>query len=228
MSEYKLPPFVKFYKPETTYFIVRNGNIFYVKGEEHKTFEEFHEAYDYVKRTLEGQPMFNADNIADNKKLFKTSDSVLNSPTKNGNLILYFSYSYQDNITMMENDYKDFLENITPAYEKNPDNILNVWNFLCNHPMFWSRNADHPDMWSTTDGLTEITTSLWESETTGKPTFFLEHGPYEGDTVNGVWYEHVTHTIDYDISGDGETFEEALKMMAKNVYEKYELDGSKK
>jgi len=219
MENIQLPPFVKFYNIGNEYLIVRKGNTFTIPQNNNKTFNHFEHAYDYIQAELEGKPIFNIDNIL-TEGIENPAPHMITANNR-----MFFSTTYKNLIEEISNDYKHFLETTHTQYDKHPDNIIYCWNFLNNHPCFWSRNPEHPDYWHTANGIDHLHISMWEENNT--PTILLETGPYEGGTVDEIFYEHIHPTIDPDLIVEAATFEEALIMLAAKVRNHYKLSGEK-
>lgn len=229
MKKYNLPSFVKLYNIPNEYTIVGKHGKFYIEEEGHKPFDSFYEAFYHVHTELNGKPLFNSSEIAKNSPNIREMGEGMIQVTHKGKTSLYASYSSDERIKNLEEEYEYFLNTTVKNYEKNPKLFINAWEFLSAHPMFWNQNPNLPDYWSTHTGLDDMTITVCVDEKhDGKHMILLEHGPYDKDTVEGVEYEHVIRTLDLDLTAEADTFENAVIMLAEKVYTLYDTDGERR
>jgi hypothetical protein len=227
-SEYKLPPFVQIYSIPSEYTIVAKSNQFYIKEENYKPFPTFEAADDYITKELQGRTVFNAEEITQNSEGLSSMGPGMLNIWDGTHYRMFMSYSKEESIKFLEDTYQNFLNDTVPEYIKNPTDFLNSWHFLNTHPMTWSHKPPMMEYWSTDVGLDELTISLCEDAAHHpRPKILLEYGPYESDTIDGIKYEHVIHTLDFDLTSEGDTFEEAIIILASKVMKHYTVDGEK-
>ena len=102
-------------------------------------------------------------------------------------------------------------------YLANPDDWASAYHFIASHPIFWKRReyADGTWEWKRDHGHDGFWISVSRGDEGG---VLLEHGPSRAPDYKMFYHDH-----NMDVWAP--TFEEAYVKYAKNVHEKYTLDG---
>lgn len=226
--KYNIPSFVKLYSVPNEYTIVAKSNHFYIKEENYKPFPTFEAADDYITDELKGKAVFDAEQIVQNSEGLSSMGPGMLNIWDGKHYRMFMSSSKENALQYLEETYEKFLNETVPKYVDNPNNFINSWHFLNTHPMFWSQKPPMLEHWGTDVGLDEISITLCEdADHHTEPKILLEHGPYESDIINGIEYEHVIPTLDFELTSEGYTFEEAIIVMAKKVMQLYTVDGER-
>lgn len=141
---------------------------------------------------------------------------VKEDPTKSRFLL---SESEKLSLDIMKQAYREFLEEIVPAYDTNPDDLVNASNFLTNHPAFWWRaKSGQGWSWATDLGLDKMEMSIYRNDD-NEAIVRLEHGHSVEDDY--------THRYGDDrLTSRSDSIDKSLVMLAKKVRVTYNLDGS--
>jgi hypothetical protein len=226
--KYNLPSFIKIYSLPNEYHIIAKANIFYIKEENYKPFDSFKEALTYIYDELKGEAKFDAEEIAGNCANAKNSGHGMLSIWNGTHYEMFISKDKANGLKMLEETYEYFLNVIAKNYQEKPKDFVNSWHFINNHPMFWSQQPPFIEYWNTEMGVDSVEIMLCDDEEHhSKPRILLEHGPYESEIIDDIEYEHVVHTIDYDLTSEAKTFEKAIIKMAAKIMKHYSLDGEK-
>lgn len=132
-----------------------------------------------------------------------------------------FSVTDEDRVAILKSSYKEWLENVYPAYKRDPSNLLKAYYFVSNHPAFWTRRTGEPTFsWDTSGYVRKIWHGL-STDSEGRPVWMLEGGGH-------VEPEYTSHYHDLRLDAYGETFEVAVVNFAALVDKFFNIDGTPK
>jgi hypothetical protein len=132
---------------------------------------------------------------------------------------LLLSHTTQDSVTLLKHDYLTWLTKLSIEYSIDPDSFFNAHRWLTFHPVFWRKSRIRDDFrWDTSDGLRDVTVSLWWNQEENKPGICLEAGIHHAP-------EYTDYRRDDRLTSYASTYEEAIIILAKSVNELFDVDG---
>jgi len=137
-------------------------------------------------------------------------------------------------LTSIEDDYRDFIECHLAEYDKNPDDFMTAYEFLNNHPTFWTRlikdrskyNRKDYISWHTHEGISTLYASPIPKEITSKEYDWCMEGGAHVERDDHEIPAYTTCYHDWKLDSWGASYEEACINFAKNVRKHLPLDGS--
>lgn len=177
---------------------------------EDEEFDTIMEAYKYASK---------------NDKNFEYTEAALNTegvsnhlymgPTYNN--IWIAPYTDQKYFNYLKMIYRKWLET-DAEYRKNPKDWVLAYNWIQDHPAFWTRQTDEKTWhWNTSKGVRFYTTVFYNKK---KPMVAFETG---GHTPG---YTETYHDLELDVYA--KSFEKAYVKLAKRIDKFFNVDGTEK
>lgn len=180
-----------------------------------KSFETVSEAYDAV-REEDGDIVFDPTIDGHGCKISFMGVSV----DSDGPYVrMLFSSTDADKLALLKSSYKTWLEDHYPSYKGNPNSIQDAYEFISNHPAFWTRRDGEATLdWETSEYMQHLWHGL-STDSGGKCAWMVEGGGH-------VEPDYTTHYHDLRLDAYGETFEEAIVNFAALVDKFFHIDGT--
>lgn len=116
--------------------------------------------------------------------------------------------------------YQEFLNEVDTAYRNDPNNWALAYEWLDRHPAFWTRNStEEPFFWNTDQGLKNSHNVIYSRH--NPVVIIIEHGASSGP-------DYTQNFLDFKLTAQGRTFEDAYVALAKLVDQFYHTDGTER
>jgi len=143
--------------------------------------------------------------------------------TDDGNYGVILDHTDEDRRRGLETNFEDFL-NVAKTYHDDPHDFLKSWNYINDHPVFWTRLKDSFWHWETTGYLTNHAHfGVWEDE--GKVLYSIDAGGHVEGSLDHV-EPYVTHYADWRLEVVDISFEKAVIQLAERVAICFHDDGT--
>lgn len=123
-----------------------------------------------------------------------------------------------DSLFSLKHSYFVWLTQYSLAYDDDPEDFFNAYNFLIHHPVFWIKHdKGRSYRWVTNKGLQFARMNVARKKD-NELMMSLSHGSHKTD-------EFTEYRNDPDLVSWGRTYEDVVVTLAEKVHEKFDLDG---
>lgn len=200
--------------------IHQKKGIFYTSLSEDTEFDTIEAAYDSLTREQRGEHLvFDKKSLKGYGEFFFKKDNtsiILNSSCR---LLMGKSDHNIGTIEMLKDFYNEWVNEINPKYQKHPNDWFLAYEWLTNHPAFWTREYDTlgQSSWVTDEGIETTHSFVYQK---GRKKFICI------ETGSHVAPEYKMRYLDLELTVQEKTFEKAYVELAKRINAQYQIDGS--
>ena len=123
-------------------------------------------------------------------------------------------------LAFLTDAYREFADEIDPAWRADPDDWYLCHRWLNRHPCFWTASSDDPWRWETSGGIASLSVRPWR-DTSGRTAWIVDGGAH-------VPPDYTRHYVDCRLDVTAGSARKALRQLARTVDTLYAPDGSQR